>query len=76
MTKEERALRDLAFNYIVVYSPAVRTEWSKAITALIRAVRLQERERCAKVAEETPYKLCDGCAKHLAAAIRSAKGEK
>ena len=38
----------------------------REVNALVKAVR----EDAAKVAENTPYKLCDGCAKHLAAAIR------
>ena len=38
----------------------------KAFREAVKTVR----EDAAKAAENTPYKLCDRCAKHLAAAIR------
>ena len=73
MLKEERELREFLKDGIVMYDKWMKDggnrRLSAKITALVRAVREDERDMCAKVI--TPYKLCDGCARHFIDAIRS-----
>jgi hypothetical protein len=64
MLKEEKELRKLVFPPGIGTSDDVKI--LEAIRALIRAVRTDERERCAKVAESDPHWVGR---EHIAAAI-------
>ena len=64
-TKEEVMLNEWIDKYYG-YDRPKHMKVLRLITVLVRAVR----EDCAKVAENTSYKMCDGCARHLAAAIQ------
>lgn len=78
MLKEKKELRDLSPLFA---TPRGREEYRDAITAFERAVRADEREKCAKVAEEYDKELIlsgrkipfEFYTKKIAAAIRGRK---
>lgn len=76
-SKEERVLRDFVIPKINdMYNKNYGKESSRLITALVRAVRADERERCAKVAENSfvaSWRKQKQCRQDIAAAIREGK---